>query len=184
MLPQWMPSHLPGGIANSAIDGLGLFDDSYQSSDHKIEADAPTNNLAGSYNKVLRELLHGRVATLTRERKIWSTQTLEHAMKKYDHSPCERIHDRVYGLLGLINTSPASTFPVSYNKHPNSLLFDVLRHCQPRKPSLMISTTFPISPPTFSIHQAGCIAFLTASSPLPLPMLVHCHSMSKLSSRQ
>jgi hypothetical protein len=171
-----MPSHLPGGIANSAIDGLGLFDNSYQSSDHKIEADAPTNNLAGSYNKTLRELLHGRVATLTRERKVRSTQTLEHAMKKYDHSLCERIHDRIYGPLGLISTSPASTFPVSYNKHPNSLLFGVLCRCRPRKPSHF----------TYDLHDVSNLSsdILNISSPLPLPMLVHYHSISMLSSRQ
>jgi hypothetical protein len=71
--------HLPGGIANSAVDRLGLFD---SSSDHKIKAEAPTKNLTGPYNKTLRELLHGRVATPTCERKVRSTQTLEHAMKK------------------------------------------------------------------------------------------------------
>jgi hypothetical protein len=42
-----MPSRLPGGVAASAVDGFGLFDDSYQSSDREIGAEALTENLTG-----------------------------------------------------------------------------------------------------------------------------------------
>jgi hypothetical protein len=72
-LERWVPLHLPGGVAASAVDGFGLFDDSYQSSDREIGAEALTENLTG--------LLYGRVATPTREPKVWSTQTLERVMK-------------------------------------------------------------------------------------------------------
>lgn len=61
-----MTSQLPGGITNSAVDGLGLFDNFYQPSDHEIEAEAHAKIFTGPYYKTLQELLHGCVATYLR----------------------------------------------------------------------------------------------------------------------